>query len=78
MEAADSMEESTEDITAAATAPIPMKATKGGVRCRRMTGMTRPACPRSNGDGEPYEVRFQSDEHTGRGSESYTCLKERS
>ena len=69
MVAADSMKESTEDITAAATAPIPMKEMNGGVRCRRMTGMTTLASPHSNGDGEPYEVRFQSDEHTARGSQ---------
>ncbi|KAF3841662.1 hypothetical protein F7725_023613 [Dissostichus mawsoni] len=33
---------------------------KEGVRCWRLRGRTRADSPRSYGDGEPYEVMFQS------------------
>lgn len=59
-EDAESRDESADDITAAAMHPIPTMETKGGVRCCRAMGSTSPASPRSYGDGEPYEVRFQS------------------
>lgn len=52
-EAAESKAESADDITAAATHPIPIMEMTDGVRCCRAMGRTRAASPRSNGDGEP-------------------------
>lgn len=52
-EAAESKAESADDITAAATHPIPIMETTVGVRCCRTNGRTRAASPRSYGDGEP-------------------------
>ncbi|TNN37750.1 hypothetical protein EYF80_052078 [Liparis tanakae] len=62
-EVADRRAESVDDMTAAATAPIPMMETKGGVRYCRVRGRMRLGSPRRNGDGEPYCVRFQSGQH---------------
>ncbi|CAG05140.1 unnamed protein product [Tetraodon nigroviridis] len=45
--------ESADDITAAATHPIPMMEIKEGVRCCRAMGRMKDASPRSYGDGEP-------------------------
>lgn len=52
-EAAESKEESVDDITAAATHPIPIMEIIDGVRCCRAMGRARAASPRSYGDGEP-------------------------
>ena len=52
-EAAESKAESADDITAAATHPVPMMEMKDGVRCCRVRGRTRADSPRSYGDGEP-------------------------
>lgn len=52
-EAAESKAESADDITAAATHPIPMMEMKEGVRCCSAMGRTKAASPRSYGDGEP-------------------------
>lgn len=49
----ESRKESADDITAAATHPIPMMAIKLGVRCCKTMGSTMVASPRSYGDGEP-------------------------
>lgn len=46
-EAAEIKAESADDITAAATHPIPMIATVNGVRCCKTTGRTIAASPRS-------------------------------
>lgn len=53
MDEAESKAESTDDMTAAATLPVPMTEMKVGVRCCRAMGRTKDASPRSNGDGEP-------------------------
>ena len=53
MEAIDSKIESADDITAAATHPVPIMAMMDGVRCCRVMGRTMAASPRSYGDGEP-------------------------
>lgn len=53
IEDADSRKESADDITAAATHPMPMMAIKLGVRCCRTMGSTMAPSPRSYGDGEP-------------------------
>lgn len=45
--------ESADDITAAATHPIPMMEMKGGVRCCRAMGRIIALSPRSCGKGEP-------------------------
>lgn len=50
---ADNRMESADDITAAATHPMPMMAIKLGVRFCRTMGSTMAASPRSYGDGEP-------------------------
>lgn len=50
---ADSKAESADDMTAAATHPVPMMEMKVGVRCCRAMGRTKAASPRSNGEGEP-------------------------
>lgn len=50
---AESRAESAEDMTAAATHPVPMMEMKVGVRCCRAMGRTKAASPRSNGEGEP-------------------------
>lgn len=52
-EAAESKIESADDITAAATHPVPIMEMKIGVRCCRVMGRTKAASPRSYGDGEP-------------------------
>lgn len=52
-DAAESNAESADDMTAAATQPVPMMETKVGVRCCRVMGRTKDASPRSKGDGEP-------------------------
>lgn len=52
-DAAESKAESADDITAAATHPVPIMETMVGVRCCRVMGRTKAASPRSNGDGEP-------------------------
>lgn len=52
-EAAESKIESADDITAAATHPIPRMEMKVGLRCCRAMGRAKAACPRSYGDGEP-------------------------
>lgn len=52
-EDADSKKESAEDITAAATHPIPIMEMKPGVRCCNTMGRNRAASPRSYGDGDP-------------------------
>lgn len=65
-EAPESNEESADDITAAATHPVPIMVMMAGVRCCRQMARTRDASPRSNGDGEPYVVRFQSEADTQR------------
>lgn len=53
IEAAESMMESADDITAAATHPVPTMETKAGVRCSRAMGRAIAASPRSYGDGDP-------------------------
>lgn len=60
-EVAESSPESVDDITAAATAPIPMIETKGGARFSRTSGMMKVCSPRICGDGRPYCVWFQSE-----------------
>lgn len=50
---AESKAESADDMTAAATHPVPVMEMKAGVRCCRVMGRTKDASPRSNGDGEP-------------------------
>lgn len=60
-EAPESNAESADDITAAATHPVPIMETMVGVRCCRQMARARDASPRSRGDGEPYVVRFQSE-----------------
>lgn len=52
-EAAESKAESADDMTAAATHPIPTMEIKEGVRCCSAMGSTKAASPRSYGDGEP-------------------------
>ena len=52
-EAEESKDESDDDIAAAATHPIPIMATKGGLRCWSVMGRISAASPRSYGDGEP-------------------------
>lgn len=52
-EAAESKLESADDITAAATDPIPMMEITEGVRCCRTMGKAKADCPRPCGDGEP-------------------------
>lgn len=52
-EAAESNAESADDITAAATHPIPTMEMTEGVRCCRAIGRTKAASPRSYGEGEP-------------------------
>ncbi|TNN37755.1 hypothetical protein EYF80_052083 [Liparis tanakae] len=49
MEAEDSRAESMEDMTAAATAPMPMTEMYGGVRYCSAMGRMEPAWSRSNG-----------------------------
>lgn len=61
MEVAANKQESVEDMAAPAMAPIPTTKTAAGVRCRRMMGKTIAASPRSYGEGDPYEVEFQSE-----------------
>ncbi len=56
--------ESVDDITAAATQPVPIMEMTVGVRYCSVMGMTRAVSPRSSGDGEPYAVRFQSEART--------------
>lgn len=60
MDAEDSSAESMEDITAAATEPIPNTDNQVGVRYCRASGRMFPASPRSKGGGRPYAVWFQS------------------
>lgn len=60
-EAPESNAESADDITAAATHPIPTMVMMVGVRCCRQMARIRDASPRSNGGGEPYVVWFQSE-----------------
>lgn len=60
MEVAASRQESVEDMAAPAMAPIPTTNTAVGVRCRRTMGNTIADSPRSYGDGDPYDVMFQS------------------
>lgn len=57
---ADRRRESADDMAAAATAPMPMAKIKLGVKQWRMMGNTMAPSPRSWGDGDPYEVEFQS------------------
>lgn len=52
-EAEERRAESMEDMTAAATAPIPMMDTYGGTRYCRAIGRMAPACSRSYGLGSP-------------------------
>lgn len=52
-EAAESIAESADDITAAATHPVPIMEMKDGVRCCRAMGRARADSPRSYGEGEP-------------------------
>lgn len=49
----DNSAESVDDMTAAATAPIPMTEMKDGVRYCRVSGRTMVWSPRSHGEGEP-------------------------
>lgn len=60
MDAEDSRTESMEDMTAAATEPMPNTDTQVGVRYCRASGRIFPASPRSKGGGRPYAVWFQS------------------
>jgi len=60
MEVAASRHESVDDMAAPAIAPMPTTKTAVGVRCSRTIGNTIAASPRPNGEGDPYEVRFQS------------------
>lgn len=64
MDADDSRAESMEDMTAAATEPIPNTPTQVGVRFCRASGRIFPASPRSKGGGKPYSVWFQSEERS--------------
>lgn len=59
-EAEESRAESMDDMTAAATAPMPMIDTYVGVRNCRAMGRIEPAWPRLYGVGKPYVVEFQS------------------
>lgn len=59
-EAPESNAESADDITAAATHPVPTMLMMADVRCCSQMARTRDASPRSNGGGEPYVVKFQS------------------
>ena len=60
MELADKMEESADDMTAADTAPNPMKATTGGVRYCITRGKIRDGYS-SGSVGSSIFVRFQSE-----------------
>lgn len=73
-EAAESKEESADDITAAAVHPIPTMEMKGGVRCCRTMGRARAASPRSYGEGEPQVVWFQSEVREGREEQKTICV----
>ncbi|KAH9400406.1 hypothetical protein TYRP_001971 [Tyrophagus putrescentiae] len=60
MELALRSDESEEDMTAALTAPRPMKETKGGVRCCSTIGSTSDWWSLSRGSGPLYSVSFQA------------------
>ena len=60
IDAEDSSTESIEDMTAAATEPMPNTDTQLGVRYCRASGRIFTASPRSKGGGRPYAVWFQS------------------
>lgn len=53
MDAEDSSAESMDDMTAAATEPMPSTDNQVGVRYCRASGRMFAASPRSNGGGEP-------------------------
>lgn len=60
MDAADKMEESEEDMTAADTAPSPTKETAAGVRYCRTMGRTRDVWAASRGSSPVKAVWFQA------------------
>lgn len=59
-ELADSRAESVDDMTAAEMAPMPTMDKYHGVTYCRVMGRMKVFCPRSAGDGDPYNVWFQS------------------
>lgn len=61
MDAADRMDESEEDMTAAETAPSPTKETAAGVRYCSTMGSTREVCSASRGRGPVKAVSFHAE-----------------
>lgn len=63
MEAADKMDESADDMTAADRAPSPRKATTGGHKYCKVIGKIRGRSLSGIGTGPGHEVLFQSEKN---------------